>query len=330
MQNIGFIKLHRKIRDNPIFWKPNYLAVFTYILLDVEYLPCKKPLRGDLIELQAGEGLFFQKEIADKFGIALGTVSNIIKRLVSENIIETYTNSKYTIIRLINWEAYQGELENTIENELKTEWNPTETQLKHLKNTKKTKNTKKSTRAKKIEAEKKEVFDKVLLTDEQEKQIQELYGNLYKKALAKLSNHKNTKGVTYKSDYHTLITSGWVFSAISEDYPALKEKIEKDERQKEAEELEKKKKKTEEEEKKRTEEEYNKLVSFYNSLSAEEKKAINDRADYELRSFTPKMRESGGKQWENIYKAKVRSVTSTYRDTGELPEVPPLPKEETA
>lgn len=182
-------------------------------------------------------------------------------------------------------------------------------------------------RSKKIEEEKKEVFDKVLLTDTQEKQIQELYGNLYKKALAKLSNHKNTKGVTYKSDYHTLITSGWVFSAISEDYPALKEKIEKDERQKEAEEQEKKKKKLEEEEKKKTDEEYNKLVAFYNSLSAEEKTTINARADYELRSFTPQMREKSGKQWENIYKAKVRAVTSTYRDTGEIPEVPPPPAE---
>lgn len=121
MQNIGFVQLHRKIRDNPIFWKPNYLAVFTFILLDVEFTETKKPLRGDLIHLQPGEGLFFQKEIADKFGIAIGTVSNILKRLNSENIIEIKTNSKYTIIGLVNWSTYQGTLETTIENELKTD-----------------------------------------------------------------------------------------------------------------------------------------------------------------------------------------------------------------
>lgn len=120
MQNIGFVQMHRKIRDNPIFWKPNYLAVFTFILLDVEFQDCKKPLRGDLIDLRAGEGLFFQKEIADKFGIAIGTVANIIKKLISESIIETYTNNKYTIVRLVNWEIYQGTLETTIENDLKT------------------------------------------------------------------------------------------------------------------------------------------------------------------------------------------------------------------
>lgn len=40
------------------------------------------------------------------------------------------------------------------------------------------------------------------------------------------------------------------------------------------------------------------------------------------------MREyGGGKKWEEIFRAKVRSVTSTYRDTGEIPEVPPPPAE---
>lgn len=121
MQNIGFVKLHRKIRDNPIFWKPYYLVVFIHIMLDVEFQDCKKPLRGDLIDLRAGEGLFFQKEIADKFNISIGTVSNILKKLNSENIIEIKTNCKYTIIGLVNWELYQGTLETTIENEMKTE-----------------------------------------------------------------------------------------------------------------------------------------------------------------------------------------------------------------
>lgn len=139
MQNIWFIKIHRKIRDNPIFWKPNYLAVFMYIILDVEFDSCKKPLRGDLIDLKPWEWLFFQKEISDKMWISLWTVSNILKKLNSENIIEIKTNSKYTIIGLVNWELYQQQSENTSENELKTKWKRTET-LKE--DSKKTKNTK--------------------------------------------------------------------------------------------------------------------------------------------------------------------------------------------
>jgi DNA-binding transcriptional regulator LsrR (DeoR family) len=52
-------------------------------------------------------------------GISLGTVSNIIKKLNSENIIEIKTNNKYSIIGLVNWELYQTQVESTIENELK-------------------------------------------------------------------------------------------------------------------------------------------------------------------------------------------------------------------
>lgn len=132
MQNIWFVKIHRKIRDNPIFWKPNYLAVFMYILLDVEFEWCKKPLRWDLINLNPWEWLFFQKEIADKMWISLGTVSNIIKKLNSENIIEIKTTHKYSIIGLVNWSTYQTQVENTSENQLKTNWKPTET-LKEYK-----------------------------------------------------------------------------------------------------------------------------------------------------------------------------------------------------
>ena len=139
MQNIWYIKIHRKIRDNPIFWKPNYLAVFMYIILDVEFDSCKKPLRWDLISLKAWEWLFFQKEISDKMWISIWTVSNILKKLNSENIIEIKTNSKYTIIGLINWELYQTQSENSIENELKTSWKRVETLKENSKNTKNTK-----------------------------------------------------------------------------------------------------------------------------------------------------------------------------------------------
>ena len=161
MQNIWFIKIHRKIRDNPIFWKPNYLAVFMCIILDVEFQETTRVLRGDIINLRPWEWLFFQKEIADKFNISIGTVSNILKKMNSENIIEIRTTSKYSIIGLVNWEAYQVQIENTSENELKTSWNRTENELKHLKNTKE--DSKKTQRKKIIEWEEKYIKEKNIL-----------------------------------------------------------------------------------------------------------------------------------------------------------------------
>lgn len=329
MQNIGFVKLHRKIRDNPIFWKPNYLAVFMYILLEMEFQPCKKAFRGDLIDLQAGEGLIFQKEIADKFGISLGTISNIIKKLISETIIETYTSNKYTIVRLINWQAYQGETESTSETELKPNWNPTETELKHLKNTKKTKNTKKSTRAKKIKEEipeKTEVEKLVYLLPEEIEKVKAIYGTLYKKALLKLSSHKESKGTNYKSDYATLHRGGWVYDYMIEKYPTLKS-VQIIAENADTENDDKKKK---QEEKDKTETDFQEIRLFFSRLGEDEKKQIHDRAEYELRNFTPEMREQAGKRWKEVYGAKVRAVTDTYKNTGIIEEIPPPLPEETA
>lgn len=139
MNEVWFIKLHRKIKDNPIFWKPNYLAIFMYLLLECEYRPAKKVIKWEIVELEAGETVFFQKELADRFWISLGSVSNIIKKLKSETIIETRTNNKYSIARLINWTQYQDDIETTSENQLKTDWKPIETPKEVLRNIKNTK-----------------------------------------------------------------------------------------------------------------------------------------------------------------------------------------------
>ena len=126
MENIGYIKIHRKIKDNKIFYKPNYLAIFMEIILSVNHKKEKRIFRWDNIFLEEWEGIFFQKEMADKFGISLWSISNILKFLKTENIIEIKTTSKYSIIKLIKWKDYQ-QFENTFENRMKTEWKQNET-----------------------------------------------------------------------------------------------------------------------------------------------------------------------------------------------------------
>lgn len=195
--------------------------------------------------------------------------------------------------------------------------------MKHLKNTNKTKNTKKSTRAKKSieeKPEKIEVEKLVHLLPEEIEKVKAIYGNLYKNALLKLSSHKESKGTTYKSDYATLHRGGWVYDYMVEKYPTLKSV------QTIAEQVDTKNeyKKKEQEEKDKTETNYKEIRSFYSTLSEDEKKNINNRAEYELKSFTQKMRDAAGKKWQDIYGAKVRTITDKYRTTGIIEEIPDL------
>lgn len=193
--------------------------------------------------------------------------------------------------------------------------------MKHLNNTNKTNNTKKSTRAKKIKEEKPEKIEVeklVHLLPEEIEKVKDIYGNLYKNALLKLSSHKESKGTTYKSDYATLHRGGWVYDYMVDKYPTLKsvqiiaEKKDTDNDFK----------KKEQEEKDKTETIYKEIRAFYARCTEDEKKRINDRAEFELSSFTPKMRESAGKSWESIYEAKVRNITDKYRTTGIIEEIP--------
>lgn len=165
----------------------------------------------------------------------------------------------------------------------------------------------------------------VFLTEDEDKKTKDLYGSFYKKALLKLSSFKESKGVEYQVDYATLHTGGWVFRAMVKDFPSLSEEITK----KNIAQDNKKKEEAEKGEKQKVEQEYEELKVFYSLLSQEEKDAINQLAEYELRNFTDKMREAAGKKWKETVANKVRSITSTYRDTGELPEVPQPLAEET-
>lgn len=126
MEALWYVKIHRQIKDNRIFYKPNYLAIFMEIVLSVNHKKERRNFRGDIIDLEKWEGIFFQKEMADKFNISLWSIANILKFLKTENIIEIKTTSKYSIIKLLNWSKYQ-EVEIKIENELKTNWKRIET-----------------------------------------------------------------------------------------------------------------------------------------------------------------------------------------------------------
>jgi len=176
MEYQWYIKLHRKILENKVFYKPNYLAVFMEILLNVYHSPYKKAIRGDIVDLSPGEGVFFQNEISDKFNISLWTVSNILKFLKTENIIEIKPTTKYSIIKLNNWSKYQTSEKET-ENELKTEWKPTENELKHYKNVKNKKNVKNGI-SKDIETEVSEIKEiSIISEDQKETNKKEVYWN---------------------------------------------------------------------------------------------------------------------------------------------------------
>ena len=141
--NVGWVRLHRKLLDNPIFDKADYLRLWLYILLNVNHKDKSFIWNNQKITINRGSGIFSQKKISEKLGISLGTVNRVLNYFEKDAQIGKQTTNKYTVITVINWNKYQANGKQ-IENRLKTNGKQIETN----NNDKNEKNDKKYTEAK--------------------------------------------------------------------------------------------------------------------------------------------------------------------------------------
>ena len=104
----GWIKLHRKILDNPVCCKDaDHLAVWIYLLLEAWHKEHRTLLGGKPITLQPGQLITGRKKIAKKLGINEHKVDRVIKMLKSEHQIEQQATPYGSVITIVQWGEYQ-------------------------------------------------------------------------------------------------------------------------------------------------------------------------------------------------------------------------------
>lgn len=138
----GYVKLWRKIDENPIFKKPTYLSVFLWILLHVNFKANQFIWNNEKITVRRGELLTSADKIAQGTAIPRGTVERILKYLKNEEMIEEQTTKKFRLILVKNYEQYQSNEEQN-EEQLRNKRGTTEEQVDTIKNVNNGKNEKK-------------------------------------------------------------------------------------------------------------------------------------------------------------------------------------------
>jgi hypothetical protein len=125
----GWIKLHRKMLENAIFYKPDYYQVWSYILLKVNHDDNEFIWNNEKKIIKKGGGIFSQKQMAKDFGFDISKINRILNYLKNENQIEVKTTNKYTEIQVINWSEYQEvfEIGNQKQTKNKPKTNPAQT-----------------------------------------------------------------------------------------------------------------------------------------------------------------------------------------------------------
>lgn len=137
MDENGYIKLHRKMLQNPIVCKDSdYLSLWIYLLLNATYTEYPERFRGEKIILKPGQLITGRKKISEKLSISESKVTRIINKFIFEQQIEQQTSNENRLITILNWNEYQGSEqpnEQPVNNERTTSEQPVNTN-KNIKN----------------------------------------------------------------------------------------------------------------------------------------------------------------------------------------------------
>ena len=140
----GWIKLHRKIFDNPILTRSRIfsdLEAWIWILTNVNHDKAQVLIGADVMEVKRGEMITSQKKLCSTFRWGNSKLSNFLKRLYKCEMILIKTTTKLTQLTVIKYDTYQSVQpknksilnQNQINNKLPSNTNKN---IKNLKNDK--------------------------------------------------------------------------------------------------------------------------------------------------------------------------------------------------
>ena len=106
--NNGWIKLHRRLLDNPITKKPAWLSVWVTLLLLANHDEEHKFIwNGREHILKAGQFITGRKALSEQTGVPQSTIEDVLRFLELHENIRQQKTTKYRLITILNWDDYQ-------------------------------------------------------------------------------------------------------------------------------------------------------------------------------------------------------------------------------
>jgi len=104
----GWVKLHRKLLDNPRFQDGDWLKVWVWMLLTASHDGGKTVLfKGKRIPLKPGQFTAGRHQIALATGVSSSKVNRVLFALKSEQQIGQQTSNACSLFTITNWGSYQ-------------------------------------------------------------------------------------------------------------------------------------------------------------------------------------------------------------------------------
>lgn len=146
----GWIKLHRKLLENPIFDNPYLLKLWIYCLMKATHKELKQLVGNQMVELIPGQFITGRHALSKEFNegakpehqISPITLWRWLKLLEKYDFLNIKTTNKYSVVTINNWDKYQDN-EQQMNNKRTTNEQQMNTN-KNIKNDKNEKNNNKS------------------------------------------------------------------------------------------------------------------------------------------------------------------------------------------
>lgn len=104
----GWIRIHRKILDNPIVCKDSEtFSIWLYLLLNATHKEVPAIFKGEKITLKSGQLITGILSISKKLLINKDKVQRTLKCFELDKQIEQQTSNKNRLITILKWNTYQ-------------------------------------------------------------------------------------------------------------------------------------------------------------------------------------------------------------------------------
>ena len=104
----GYIKLHRKILENPIVCKDaDYFSVWIYLLVNATHKEYQAIFKGEKITLKPGQLITGRCSIAKQFSISESKTKRILIAFENDQQINRQRSNQNSLITILNWDSYQ-------------------------------------------------------------------------------------------------------------------------------------------------------------------------------------------------------------------------------
>ena len=204
MAEIGWVRLHRKIRECSIWDNEtpfDMRSAWMDLVMMANYENKNIIFDYKPITLKAGQRITSVRKLSERWHWSKDKTQRYLELLVAEGMITKESNNRRTLLTIINYGKYQGSCDTDEDTDKDTD----QPQIKNINNKKESK------KVKNIYGEYKHVR---LTSDEMEKLINDYGQQMTDDSIRFLDEYIEMKG--YKAKSHYLCIRKWVINAVKD------------------------------------------------------------------------------------------------------------------